>query len=385
MNTSLETRDLHDERHAFVDAIRDFAARECGNREQREHLTEQGLEAHNQQLYAKLAELGWIGCCLPEAYGGSGGGLFDMCLLLEELWRGLVPVQAVSTAMIVAKAVEKFASEEQKQEILGGICRGEVASIAMSEPGSGSDVGSLSCRAERDGQHYLINGQKTWISNAHLAKRILLICRTDRHAGKHGGLSMIDVPIDTPGVQTSLIPTIAGREVSDVYFTDARVPTERLIGTEHHAWKQLMAGLNAERLIIAAESLGQAQRTFDDALSFISEREQFGQPVGQFQVLRHRIADLATELHCTRLLVYDTARRADANPDRQLPREASMAKLKATELSKRIAIEGMQMLGGYGYATEHDMQRHLRFSIISTVYGGTSEIQRDIIGKTFGL
>jgi alkylation response protein AidB-like acyl-CoA dehydrogenase len=178
---------------------------------------------------------------------------------------------------------------------------------------------------------------------------------------------------------------MAGREVNDVFFEDCFVPDEALVGALGAGWKQLMAGLNFERLVTAATILGAGQRAFDDALSFVREREQFGRAIGSFQVIRHRIADLATELECCRLLTYDVARRAEERPDVQLPREASMAKLKITETAKRIAIEGMQMMGGYGYATEYDMEHHLRTVIVSTVYAGTSEIQREIIGKTYGL
>ena len=178
---------------------------------------------------------------------------------------------------------------------------------------------------------------------------------------------------------------MGGREVNDIFFTDCHVPAERLVGNQDQGWRQLMAGLNHERLIIAAQALGMAQRAFDDVLSYVKERKQFGRPIGSFQALKHRLADLATELEATRLLVYDTAIRVDANPGQLFPREASMAKLKATEIAKRAALEGMQMMGGYGYATEYDMERHVRATVVTTIYGGTSEIQRDIIGKTLGL
>jgi alkylation response protein AidB-like acyl-CoA dehydrogenase len=146
-----------------------------------------------------------------------------------------------------------------------------------------------------------------------------------------------------------------------------------------------MAGLNVERLIIAAQHLGQARRALDDALAYVKERKQFGKAIGTFQALRHRLADLATELECCRLLTYSVARMADANPGAMYPREASMAKLKVTETAKRIALEGMQMMGGYGYATEYDMERHVRTTLVMSIYGGTNEIQREIVSKTYGL
>jgi alkylation response protein AidB-like acyl-CoA dehydrogenase len=376
---------LTDEQKSFVESIRDFAKRECGTREQRDALTDHGKEVHNHDLYRRLAELGWLGASIPEAYGGSGGGAVDLCLLLEESSRGQIPMGFFGVTMIVGGAYQRFGSEEQKQEILGGIVDGALECIAMSEPEAGSDVGSLTCRAERSNGGYVINGQKTWITGAHEAGHILLVCRTKRAGNKHEGLSMISVPSDSDGLEVRGIETMGGREVNDVFFTDCAVPAERLLGQEDQAWMQLMAGLNYERLVIAAQMLGVAERAFDDTLAYVKERKQFGRPIGSFQALRHRLADLATEIETSRLLVYDVARRTDENPAQLLPREASMAKLKATETAKRMALEGMQMMGGYGYATEYDMERHVRIALPSTIYGGTSEIQRDIIAKTLGL
>jgi len=376
---------LTDEQQSFVEAIRDFSNRECGTREQRDALTDGGKEVHNRELYKRIADLGWLGVGVAEEYGGSGGGAVDMCLLLEGSSRGLIPMGFFGVSMIVAGAVQRFGTEEQKEELLGGIAAGEVECIAMSEPEAGSDVGNLSCRAERSNGSYSINGQKTWITGAHEAAHILVVCRTTRAENKHQGLSMISVPADLGGIDIRGIETMGGREVNDVFFTDCQVPADRLIGGQDEAWMQLMAGLNHERLIIAAQLLGVAQRAFDDTLSYVKERKQFGRPIGSFQALRHRLADLATEIETSRLLVYDVAAKTDANPGQLLPREASMAKLKATETAKRAALEGMQMMGGYGYATEYDMERHVRTALASTIYGGTSEIQRDIIAKTLGL
>jgi len=299
--------------------------------------------------------------------------------------RGLIPMAFFGVSMITAGAVERFGSEALKQEILGGVAAGRVAAIAMSEPEAGSDVASLTCRAELVNGEYLINGQKTWITAAHAADQILLVCRTDRGADKHEGLSMIAVPTDVEGLEVRGIETMGGREVNDVFFTDCRVDAERRVGIQDQGWKQLMAGLNHERLIIAAQSLGIAQRAFDETLSYVKERRQFGRPVGSFQALSHRLADLATEIAATRLLIYDTAARVDANPAVQLPREASMCKLKATETAKRAALEGVQMMGGAGYAVEYEMEHHLRAAVVTTIYGGTSEIQREIIARTLGL
>ena len=376
---------LTDEQLAFVEAIRDFARRECGTREQRNALTDNGREPHNQELYERIAELGWLGVAIPGAYGGVGGGAVDLCLLCEEFSRGLIPMGFFPISMMTARPVERFGTEELRREILGGIARGRVEAIAMSEPEAGSDVGNLSCRAERADGGYVINGQKTWITGAHVADHILVVCRTKRTVDKHAGLSMISVPSDSAGLEVRGIETMGGREVNDVFFADCHVGVDRLVGREDHAWMQLMAGLNNERLIIGAQALGMAQRAFDDVLAYVKQRRQFDRPIGSFQALKHRLAELATELEATRLLVYSLAARVDANPETLFPREASMVKLKATELAKRTALEGMQMMGGYGYAVEYDMERQVRVALVTTIYGGTSEIQREIIANSYGL
>ncbi len=376
---------LTDEQRAFVEAIRDFARRECGTREQRDALTENGREPHNPEIYAKIAELGWLGAAIPEEYGGAGGGSVDLCLLCEEFSRGQIPMGFFPVTMMSARPVELFGSDGLKEEILPRIVAGTVYAIAMSEPEAGSDVGNVSCRAERANGGWVINGQKTWITGAHAADHILLVCRTARTGNKHEGLTMISVPREASGLEIRGIDTMGGREVNDMFFTDCDVPDDRVVGRSDHAWMQLMAGLNNERLIIAAQALGMAERAFEDVLAYVKERKQFGKTIGSFQTVAHRLAELATEIEATRHLVYGVAEAVQANPGKMLPREASMAKLKATEIAKRTALDGMQMMGGYGYATEYDMERHVRHTLATTIYGGTSEIQKEIISRSLGL
>ncbi|MGW5311371.1 acyl-CoA dehydrogenase family protein [Nocardia thailandica] len=374
------------EQQDFAAAVAAFAKREAGTREQRDALTDHDREQHNPGVYAKMAELGWLGLTVPEAYGGSDASMVDMCILLEESLRGMLPIGAIGPTLITGGAYAKFGTEEQKQTVLTGIVRGASQSISMSEPEAGSDVGNLSTKAVKADGGWIVNGQKTWCSNAHISENILLVARTSKEGGKHEGMTMFHVPADTPGLQITPIELMGNqKETNDLYFTDCFLPEDAVVGEEGNGWRQLMTGLNFERLILAAMSLGAAERAFADTLEFISQRKQFGRPIGTFQSLRHRIADLATEIECTKLLVYSVAREADANPDKMLAREASMAKLKATEVSKRVALEGMQMMGGYGYAREFDMEKHVRGALVSTIFGGTSEIQRDIIGKTYGL
>ncbi len=376
---------LSDEQSDFVDAIRDFCDRECGTQDQRERLTDGYREHHNFDIYKQMAELGWLGVTIPEEYGGSGGSMLDACLFMEETSRGLAPIGGYATTLIVGGTTQRFGSEGQKSEILGGIASGSVEAIAMTEPESGSDVGSLTCSAERVDGGFVLNGQKVFISNAHISDHVLVVCRTTKGENKHEGLTMIWVSRDADGMEVVPIETMGGRETNHLYFTDCAAPDDAVLGEVDQAWAQLMAGLNVERLILAATMLGIAQRAFDDVLFYVKERRQFGRPIGSFQALQHRLADLATDLEAARLMTRWVATLTDEDPGRMLPQEASMVKLFVTEVAKRTTLEGMQLMGGYGYSSEYDMERLVRTSLVSTIYGGTSEIQRNIIAKTLGL
>ena len=376
---------LTDEQQDFVAAIRDFCQRECGTSEQRERLTNGYSEAHSPEIYSKMADLGWLGVTINDEYGGSGGGMLDASLFMEETSRGLAPIGGYATTLIVAGATQRFGTEEQRKDILGGIADGSVEAIAMTEPEAGSDVGSLTTEAARANGGFVINGQKVFCSNARISDHILVVCRTTKGEDKHQGMSMIWVPTDADGLRMDPIDTMGGRETAHLYLTDCEAPEDAVLGEVDQGWTQLMAGLNVERLILAATMLGIARRAFDDALDYVKERRQFGRPIGSFQALQHRLADLATEIEAARLMTYWVASQVDEDPDRMLPREASMVKLFVTELAKKVTLEGMQMMGGYGYSSEYDMERLVRTTLVSTIYGGTSEIQRNIIAKTLGL
>ncbi|GAA3518092.1 acyl-CoA dehydrogenase family protein [Dietzia aurantiaca] len=369
----------------FVTAIREFTERECGTREQRDRLTDGGRLTHSADLYRKVTDLGWAGSWIPEEYGGGGGRVVDACRLVEEMAYGRAPLYGLVISLVSSTIVERWASPAQKTDILGGVCDGQILATAISEPDTGSDAASLRCRAELRGDHYLVNGQKTWISCAHIASRILVLCRTSEETDRHRGITVLDIPADAPGVEIRPIQTLGGDEVNDVFFTDVEVPIDRVIGTVGSGWEQMMQCLNTDRLMCGTMFLGHGRRILDDTLEYIRERQQFGRPVGSFQAVRHRVADLATELECCRLLVDDLARRLDDDPTAPPPRAASMVKLKVTETAKRLAMEGMQLMGAAGYTTAFDMERHLRQTVVSTVYAGTSEIQREIIGRSYGL
>jgi alkylation response protein AidB-like acyl-CoA dehydrogenase len=373
------------EQQDFRAAIQDFVRRECGSREQREAWIDADEEDQSGPLYGKLADVGWLGVAIPEEYGGSGGTYVEQTILFEEVYRGLVPVKALGPSTTVAGCYKRFGSEQQKADALGAIAGGTVMAISISEPEAGSDVAAISCRAVPGDGGYVINGQKTWCSYAHIAGRILLVARTSKEEVRHRGLTIFEVPADAEGVTMHRIPTLGGREVNDVFFTDCYVPDSAVVGEVGAGFPQIMAGLDGERLLGAAVGLGIGQRALDDLLSYVKERKQFGKPIGTFQALKHRIADLAIELECARMLTYEVAERLQDGASKETTRLTSMAKVKTSETAKRIALEGMQMMGGYGYAREYEMESHVRHALVLPIYAGTNEIQREIISGSLGL
>ncbi|GAA2864570.1 acyl-CoA dehydrogenase family protein [Pseudonocardia halophobica] len=369
------------EQQRFAQAVREFCARECGTPAQRDALTEGGAETNSPDFLRKIAGLGWLGISLPEEDGGIGGSFVDECLFLEESTRGLAPISGYSTGLTAAQTYLRYGTAEQRRAIVENLCAGGVEAISLSEPGAGTDLASARLQARADGADYVLNGQKTWTSVAHLADHLLVLARTDASGPKHKGLTLFMVEGTAPGLEIRGIDTMEGHVVNDVFFTDVRVPASAVVGTEGAAWEHLNRGLGVERVIIAAMSVGAAQRALDDVVAYTAEREQFGRTIGSFQAVRHRLADLATEIEHCRAFLYDLADRIDAGEEADLGTRSSMAKLKSTEVAKRATLEAMQLMGGYGYAREYGMEGQVRRALAPPIYGGTNEIQREIISR----
>lgn len=370
------------ERSRFAEAIEDYCTRTLKTVAQRDALTEGGTLSNSPQVLRDMARLGWLGVSLPEEYGGGGAGFVDECVFLEESSRGLAPVTGYSTGVTAAQTYLRWGDDAQKKTIVSNLVSGKLEAIALSEPGAGSDLGGLRTRSRRDGDTYVIDGQKTWISAAHVAEHLLVLTREDSSGGKHEGLTLLMVPTTSPGLDIRAIETMEPHTCNDVFFTEVRVPATAVVGEPRRAWQQLMRGLNVERLIIAAMSLGAARRALDDVIAYAAEREQFDRPIARFQALRHRIADLATDIAVARSFLYDVADGIDAGYEDDLARESSMAKMRSTEIAKNTALEAMQMMGGYGYARESGMEGQVRRALAPPIYGGTNEIQREIIAKS---
>jgi len=369
-------------------SVRDFVAKEVLpvadvlDREERDIPNE---------IIKKMAELGYFGLVFPTERGGVGLDHVALAVVSEELARGWLSVGSVLTRnLITGVMIQVHGTEEQKQRYLPGIASGEIlTAAAFTEPDAGSDTAAIKTRARRDGNRYLISGAKTWCTFANCAHILTVLARTDPDPAKrHKGLSLFLVEkeqgneFDPPRIAGEPIPTVGyhGMHCFTLGFQECAVPAENLIGGEENkGFYQLMAAYESARIQTAGRAVGVAQGAFDLALKYAKERHQFGQPIGNFQAIRHKLADMATEIQAARQLTYyaatmkDTGRRCDV--------EAGMAKLFAADMVERVASEALQIHGGYGYSKEYSIQRYWRDARLFRVFEGTSEIQREVIGK----
>lgn len=372
---------ITEEQSALVESVRTYCEANTATVAQRDALTEGGTESTSTKTVQDMGERGWLGISLPEEYGGLGGSFFDEVLFLEASSRGLAPINAYGTGLTAAQTYLKWGTDEQRTTVCTNLANGRLEAISLSEPGTGSDLGAVTCKGERNGDEYVINGQKTWCTAAHLAENLLVLVREETTEKKHEGLTLLMVPASTPGVEIRGIELMEPRTVNEIFFADARVPASAVVGEAGQGWKQLMRGLSVERLIIASTSLGAAQRSLDDTVAYVRERRAFDKPLATFQALRHRLADLHIEISFARTFVYDIAQAVDRGEEDSLGPQSSMAKLKCTEIAKQAALEGVQMMGGNGYTREYGMEGQLRTAIAPPIYGGANEVQRDIIAK----
>lgn len=346
-------------------------------------------EAFPRELYDKAAQQGFFGLKYPEALGGTGAGVFFEAVLHEELSKcgsGGVAAGLGAQATIATGPLHLFGNDELKQRFLVPAIRGEkIGAFAVTEPGGGSDVAGLKTTARKDGDHYVLNGSKTYITNGVVADYVIVAVKTDPARG-HKGLSMVIVEKGTPGFGVSKKLKKLGWRASDtaeLFFDDCRVPVKNLLGVEHDGFGQVMGNFVWERITLALGAVGAAEAILEGARSFVTERHAFGQRVSQFQVVKHQLAEMATELEAARQLTYH-ALRLHAAGEWALGATA-MAKKVATEMCCRLADRALQLHGGAGYMMEYDIQRHWRDARLGPIGGGTSEIMNEIIAKQLGL
>jgi len=353
------------------------------------HLEEWEERTFPDSIFKRFGELGFLGLRYPPDYGGQGGDYFSAIVLSEEMARagrgGLGMAVAVQTEM-ATPPVFKFGTEEQKRKWLTPAVRGEqIAAIAITEPDAGSDVAGIKTTARRDGDHFVVDGRKIFITNGARCHWALVVTKTDRERG-HGGYNLLLVERGTPGFEVTRTLEKLGMHSSDtaeLLFEGCRVPVGNLIGAEGEGFKNLMWELQGERMITAAGAIAGAQHVFEYTMEYARNRIAFGQPISQFQVIKHKLVDMGTKIAAVQSLVYQTAKQWD---DGAYPvREISQSKLLATQVACEVADEAIKILGGHGYMSEFPVERAWRDARLARIGAGTDEIMKEIIAKTYGL
>ncbi|MGW5101854.1 acyl-CoA dehydrogenase family protein [Streptomyces sp. NPDC004100] len=336
-----------------------------------------------EALIEQMKRLGIYGLAIPEEYGGNPVSMPCFVLVTEELSRGWMSLAgAMGSHTVVAKLLTHFGTEEQKRRYLPRMATGEMrATMALTEPGGGSDLQAMRTVARKDGDAYVVNGAKTWITNSRRAGLIALMCKTDPEVSPaHQGISILLVE-HGPGLTVSRdLPKLGykGVESCELSFDGYRAPADALLGgVEGKGFGQMMKGLETGRLQVAARALGVGRAALEDSLAYAQERESFGKPIWQHQAIGHYLADMATSLTAARQLTLYAAREAEAG--RRVDMEAGMAKLFASETAMRIALDAVRIHGGYGYSTEFDVERYFRDAPLMIVGEGTNEIQKNVI------
>jgi citronellyl-CoA dehydrogenase len=373
-----------DEHEALRESIESFARKELAP-----HVEEWERDGFPDSVFKRMGDLGFLGIYFPEEYGGQGGDYLMSIVRGEAMAQsgngGLNMGIAVHTDM-ATPPILKFGSEYLKQTYLVPAIKGDkISCLGISEPGAGSDVAGIRTRAVRDGDSYIINGAKTFITNGARAHFIVLVTKTDPDAG-YDGFSLFVVDTDTPGFHVSKKLEKLGMHSSDtaeLTFDDMRVPAENMLGEEGKGFYHIMWELQGERLIGAAGCVAGAQRVFDQTLEYARQRNAFGRPIGRFQAIRHKFAEMATKIETARQMVHTTAWRVEQG---DYPvREISMAKLYASRIACEVCDEAVQIHGGYGYMKEYHVERAWRDMRLNRIGAGTDEIMLEVIGRSYGL
>ncbi|MFC8592697.1 acyl-CoA dehydrogenase family protein [Streptomyces atroolivaceus] len=372
--------ELSEEQDAVRQLAEDFVAREITP-----HVVEwDRAESVDKSIVKKLGALGFLGLTIPEEYGGSGGDHLAYCLVTEELGRGDSSVRGIVSVSLglVAKTIASWGSEEQKRQWLPDLTAGEaVGCFGLTEPGTGSDAGNLTTRAVRDGDDYVINGSKMFITNGTWADVVLLFARTNDTPG-HRGISAFLVPADAPGLTRRTVHGklgLRGQATAELVLEDVRVPASTLMGPEGKGFSIAMSALAKGRMSVAAGCVGIAQAALDAAVRYAGEREQFGKSIAGYQLVQELLSDISVDVDAARMLTWRVADLIDRGQD--FATAASTAKLFASEAAVRAANNALQVFGGYGYIDEYPVGKLVRDARVMTLYEGTSQIQKLIIGR----
>ncbi|MFC6733173.1 MULTISPECIES: acyl-CoA dehydrogenase family protein [unclassified Haladaptatus] len=370
--------ELTPEQQAIQEAVREFSLNE---------IRPTAEEADREQVFPEevwqgLADLDLLGLNIPEEFGGFGGDRMTYSIVNEEVAYGmLAAATAMSVQYLVNACIDEFGSDDHREQWLPRLASGKsIGAFCLSEPGAGSNPAQMETEAKREGDEYVINGKKQWITNGQRSDVAVVFAKTDRADPR--SVTQFLVPKDTPGVEVGKKEDKLGLRASDttgLLFDDVRIPAENRLTEEGKGLSAALSILTGGRIAIASQAVGVAQSALDEAVSYAQEREQFGNPISEIQTIQHKLADMQTKVQAGRLLARDAARRDDAGEDVQMA--ASMAKYFASENAVQVANQAVQIHGGYGYTTDFPVERMYRDAKVTTIYEGTSEIQKLVIAR----
>lgn len=347
----------------------------------REHYDE--TEEFPWPIVEELAKADLCGVYIPEEYGGTGGGVLDLCLAVEELCKidGGIALVLAATALATFP-IMLFGNDEQKKKYLPDVAAGKkLAAFALTEPGAGSDATAIQTTAKKEGNSYILNGTKCFITNGGEAQIYVVIAMTDKTKGSRGASAFI-VEKDTPGFSFGKKEKkmgIRGSATRELIFNECKIPQENLLGREGQGFIIALKTFDVSRPGVAAQALGIAAGALEDAINYSRERVQFGQSISSFQAIQHLLADMATEVEASRALIYATARMIDKDPKTRATKEAAMCKLLASDVAMKVTTDAVQVYGGYGYMREYPMEKRMRDAKITQIYEGTNQVMRNEI------
>ncbi len=347
----------------------------------REHYDE--TEEFPWPIVEELAKVDLCGVYIPEEYGGTGGGVFELCLAVEELCKidGGIALVLAATALATFP-IMLFGNDEQKKKYLPDIAAGKkLAAFALTEPGAGSDASAIQTTAKKEGDIYILNGTKCFITNGGEAQIYIVITMTDKTKGSRGASAFI-VEKDTRGFSFGKKEKkmgIRGSATRELIFNECKIPKENLLGREGQGFIIALKTFDVSRPGVAAQALGIASGALEDAINYSRERVQFGQSISSFQAIQHLLADMATEVEAARALIYATARMIDKDPKVRVTKEAAMCKLLASDMAMKVTTDAVQVYGGYGYMREYPMEKRMRDAKITQIYEGTNQVMRNEI------
>jgi butyryl-CoA dehydrogenase len=371
-----------EEQNLIRDMVRQFAETEVAPSAR---LRDEEERFDRALMFDRLSELGLTGIVFPEEYGGGGADYISYAIAVEELSRVCASTGVTLSAHLSlgANPIYLFGSEEQKQQFLAPLARGEkMGAFGLTEPAAGTDAGGTKTTAFKDGNSWVLNGTKIFITNAGEAETYVVFARTDKNAQKHHGISAFIVEKGTPGFSFGKKEAKMGIRSSptmELVFDNCRIPGGQLLGEEGQGFKIAMKTLDGGRIGIASQALGIAQGALEAAVNYAKERKQFDSPISKFQGVQFQLADMATQIEASRLLVYSAAYKASNGIS--YSQASAMAKLMASETAMRVTTQAVQILGGYGYTREFPVERMMRDAKITEIYEGTSEVQRMVIGS----